>query len=150
MGFPSWASLTSWRRPIAEPPAAMFRGMAPSTPPDLAELQRRIRRFAEERDWLQFHDPKNLAMAIAVEAGELMDHFRWVANDRSRQVLDDPRSRAGVEEEAADVLILLLEFADTCGIDLPTAVERKLEVNARKYPVDLARGSATKHDRLGR
>ena len=120
-----------------------------STPPTLADLQLRIRRFAEERDWLQFHDPKNLSMAIAVEAGELMDHFRWVANDRSRQVLDDPRSRAGIEEEAADVLILLAEFADVCGIDLLAAAGRKLEANALRYPVELSRGKATKHDRLG-
>jgi NTP pyrophosphatase (non-canonical NTP hydrolase) len=120
-----------------------------STPPTLPDLQLRIRRFAEERDWLQFHDPKNLSMAIAVEAGELMDHFRWVANDRSRQVLDDPRSRAGIEEEAADVLILLAEFADVCGIDLLAAAGRKLEANALRYPVELSRGKATKHDRLG-
>jgi dCTP diphosphatase len=119
-------------------------------PPTLADLQLRIRRFAEERDWLQFHDPKNLSMAIAVEAGELMDHFRWVANDRSRQVLDDPKSRAGVEEEAADVLILLAEFADVCGIDLLAAAGRKLEANARRYPVELSRGKATKYDRLGK
>jgi NTP pyrophosphatase (non-canonical NTP hydrolase) len=118
-------------------------------PPTLPDLQLRIRRFAEERDWLQFHDPKNLSMAIAVEAGELMDHFRWVANDRSRQVLDDPRSRAGIEEEAADVLILLAEFADVCGIDLLAAAGRKLEANALRYPVELSRGKATKHDRLG-
>ena len=120
-----------------------------STPPTLPDLQLRIRRFAEERDWLQFHDPKNLSMAIAVEAGELMDHFRWVVNDRSRQVLDDPRSRAGIEEEAADVLILLAEFADVCGIDLLAAAGRKLEANALRYPVELSRGKATKHDRLG-
>jgi NTP pyrophosphatase (non-canonical NTP hydrolase) len=127
----------------------MVPGMASPKPPDLSDLQLRIRRFAEERDWLQFHDPKNLSMAIAVEAGELMDHFRWVANDRSRQVLDDPRSRAGIEEEAADVLILLAEFADVCGIDLLAAAGRKLEANALRYPVELSRGKATKHDRLG-
>jgi NTP pyrophosphatase (non-canonical NTP hydrolase) len=120
-----------------------------STPPTLPDLQLRIRRFAEERDWLQFHDPKNLSMAIAVEAGELMDHFRWVVNDRSRQVLDDPKSRTGIEEEAADVLILLAEFADVCGIDLLAAAGRKLEANALRYPVELSRGKATKHDRLG-
>jgi NTP pyrophosphatase (non-canonical NTP hydrolase) len=127
----------------------MVPGMASPKPPDLSDLQLRIRRFAEERDWLQFHDPKNLSMAIAVEAGELMDHFRWVVNDRSRQVLDDPRSRAGIEEEAADVLILLAEFADVCGIDLLAAAGRKLEANALRYPVELSRGKATKHDRLG-
>ena len=116
---------------------------------DIARLQAQILAFAAERDWQQFHDPKNLAMAVAVEAGELMDHFRWVVNDRSRQVLDDPKSRTGIEEEAADVLILLAEFADVCGIDLLAAAGRKLEANALRYPVELSRGKATKHDRLG-
>ena len=75
----------------------------PSAESDIARLQRMILAFAHERDWQQFHDPKNLSMAVAVEAGELMDHFRWVTNDRALGALDDPRTRAGVEEEAADV-----------------------------------------------
>jgi NTP pyrophosphatase (non-canonical NTP hydrolase) len=88
-------------------------------------------------------------MAIGVEAGELMDHFRWVANDASLGLLKDPRTRGGVEDEAADVLMLLIEFAATCGIDLLDAAERKLARNADRYPVSLARGRAEKHDRLG-
>ena len=115
---------------------------------DISRLQDAITRFAAERDWHQFHDPKNLAMAVAVEAGELMDHFRWVHSDQSRKVLDDARTRAGVEEEAADVLILLLEFATVCGIDIAAAAERKMARNAERYPVDLSKGRAVKHDRL--
>jgi NTP pyrophosphatase (non-canonical NTP hydrolase) len=115
---------------------------------DIARLQRKILAFADERDWRQFHDPKNLSMAVAVEAGELMDHFRWVRSEQSRSVLDDARTRAEVEEEVADVAILLLEFAAVCGIDIVAAVERKLARNAERYPVELSRGRAEKHDRL--
>lgn len=115
---------------------------------DISRLQDLITRFAAERDWHRFHDPKNLSMAIAVEAGELMDHFRWTRNDDALRVLDDARSRAGVEEEAADVMILLLEFATVCGIDIAAAVERKMARNAERYPVELSYGRAVKHDRL--
>ena len=115
---------------------------------DISRLQVAITRFAAERDWHQFHDPKNLSMAIAVEAGELMDHFRWVRNDDALKVFDDPRTRAEVESEAADVMILLLEFATVSGIDIAAAVERKMARNAERYPVDLSKGRAVKHDRL--
>jgi NTP pyrophosphatase (non-canonical NTP hydrolase) len=117
---------------------------------DIARLQEQILAFAAEREWQQFHDPKNLAMAVAVEAGELMDHFRWVRNDDAHRALDDARTRAGVEEEAADVMILLLEFAAVAKIDIKAAVERKLARNAERYPVALSKGNATKHDRLAR
>jgi dCTP diphosphatase len=129
----------------------MIRAMSPQEPrenSDISRLQDAITRFAAERDWHQFHDPKNLSMAIAVEAGELMDHFRWTRNDDSIKVLDDARTRAEVESEAADVMILLLEFATVCGIDITTAVERKMARNAERYPVDLSKGRAVKHDRL--
>ena len=117
---------------------------------DIARLQEQILAFAAEREWQQFHDPKNLAMAVAVEAGELMDHFRWVSNAESMHALDDATTRAGVEEEAADVMILLLEFAAVAKIDITAAVERKLAKNAARYPVALSKGNATKHDRLAR
>jgi NTP pyrophosphatase (non-canonical NTP hydrolase) len=116
---------------------------------DFRRLQRLVLDFSNARDWAKYHDPKNLAMAVAVEAGELMDHFRWIANDQANSVLEDHTSRAGVQEEVADVLILLLEFAHVSGIDLAEAVEMKLQRNADRYPVHLARGNATKHHRLG-
>jgi NTP pyrophosphatase (non-canonical NTP hydrolase) len=84
---------------------------------DLHHLQRLVADFCAARDWGQFHDPKNLSMAIAVEAGELMDYFRWVSNADASAVLADERSRAGIEDEVADVLILLLEFANVTRID---------------------------------
>ena len=119
----------------------------PTRESDIAALQRKILAFAAEREWGQFHDPKNLAMAVAVEAGELMDHFRWVRNEASRALLDDARTRTEVEEEVADVMILLLEFAAVTGIDVAKAVERKLEINARRYPVERSKGRSEKSGR---
>jgi NTP pyrophosphatase (non-canonical NTP hydrolase) len=111
---------------------------------DIATLQAKILAFAAEREWQQFHDPKNLAMAVAVEAGELMDHFRWVRSEEARRVLDDARTRAEVEEEAADVAILLFEFAAVCGIDLGAAIERKLARAARHENIEQQVSSALK------
>jgi NTP pyrophosphatase (non-canonical NTP hydrolase) len=115
---------------------------------DLRHIQQRVVEFSEARDWGKFHDPKSLSMAVAVEAGELMDHFRWVSSDKAMDVLDDPTSKSGVEDEVADVLILLLEFAHVTGIDLAEAVDIKLRKNGARYPIHLAKGVATKHDRL--
>jgi NTP pyrophosphatase (non-canonical NTP hydrolase) len=125
----------------------------PGTPApthDLRVLQAAVARFTAERDWAQFHDPKSLAMAIGVEAGELMEHFRWVATDAARGAMDDPRTRREVGEELADVVILALEFASVTGLDLGEEVLRKLAKNAARYPVELSRGVATKYDRLAK
>lgn len=106
----------------------------------LAELQARLREFTAERDWSQFHDPKNLAMAIASEAGELLAELRWVNSaDADRHVRSDEH-RLAIEQEVADVAIALLLFCDRTGIDLLDAVGSKIEVNANRYPVDRAKG----------
>ena len=107
------------------------------------ELARRVERFAEERDWQQFHSPKNLAMALTVEAAELQEHFQWLTQEQSREL--SAEKLAAVEAEMGDVLIYLLRLADRLGVDLVAAAERKMDVNARNYPVDLARGNATKY-----
>jgi|LauGreDrversion4_2_1035121.scaffolds.fasta_scaffold00767_2 NTP pyrophosphatase (non-canonical NTP hydrolase) len=117
---------------------------------DISDLQFEIQQFSAARDWKQFHDPKNLAMAIAVEVGELMEHFRWSSNHQSRNILVDPTAREAVEHELADVMILLLEFASETEIDIATVVRRKLAINASRYPVDKAKGSALKYDRLNK
>jgi NTP pyrophosphatase (non-canonical NTP hydrolase) len=114
----------------------------------LTDLSRRIARFAEERDWEQFHSPKNLTMALTVEAAELQEHFQWLTEQQSRE-LSGEKLRA-VEAEIGDVFIYLLRLADQLGVDLVTAAARKMETNARNYPVDLARGNATKHTDLER
>lgn len=138
-------------RTAAPSPAATFPGAAahPSTGSDLERIRDELRAFVDARDWRQFHDPKNLAMAVASEAGELLAHFRWTPGERSLASLSDARTRAAVEEEVADVLLLLVEFADVCGIDLVAAAERKLAVNATRYPVEKSRGRSDKYDRLG-
>ncbi len=109
------------------------------------ELQNRLRVFAGARDWERFHSPKNLAMAVASEAGELVDLFQWMTEEESRALSEENRQRAA--EEIADVLIYLLRLGDKLGIDLQSAVLSKIELNERKYPVELARGNAVKYNR---
>ncbi len=116
----------------------------PDATTTIDDLKDQMRRFVRERDWEQFHDLKSLSMAIAVEAGELMDHFRWVDNRRAGEVMADPAAAAGVRHELADVLMLLVEFAAVAGVDLSAAVGEKMEINRRKYPVEVSRGSAVK------
>jgi dCTP diphosphatase len=114
----------------------------------LQDVKDAMSRFAEERDWLQFHAPKNLAMGTAIEAAELMEHFQWLEVDASRKLLDDPVKREAIQEELADVLLFVVQFASVTGIDLAQAAADKLVKNAQKYPVDKARGSAAKYTDL--
>ena len=109
---------------------------------DIGELQERLRAFARERDWEQFHSPKNLVMALIVEAAELVEHFQWLTEAQSRSL--DAVKREQVEQEMADVFIYLARLADRLGIDLLGAAERKIALNAQKYPADRVRGSAKK------
>ena len=116
------------------------------TTDSLERLRVRLAEFAAERDWEQFHNPKNLAMAVAGEAGELLEHFQWLTFEQAARL---PRAaRAEVALEAADVLLFLVRLCDRLDIDLAAACERKLALNARKYPVHKARGKATKYDKL--
>jgi len=106
-------------------------------------LRDRLRVFAQERDWDQFHTPKNLSMALIAEAAELVEHFQWVEGDKSH--LLEEKVRPAVEEEIADILIYLVRIADKLGIDLYSAAERKIAINARKYPADKVKGSSKKY-----
>jgi len=114
----------------------------------VAELRERVLAFVHERDWEQFHSPKNLSMALAAESGELMEHFLWTESKDSLTVAHEPRKRPAIEEEIADVVIYALEFANICGIDLAVAIERKMAANAKKYPVEKARGRSDKYTEL--
>lgn len=114
----------------------------------LATLKTKVLAFARERDWEQFHAPKNLSMALAAEAGELMEHFLWGTPEASRTQLRDQKLRGKVEEELADVVIYALEFANMTGIDLAAAIESKMAANAKKYPVEKARGRSVKYTEL--
>jgi NTP pyrophosphatase (non-canonical NTP hydrolase) len=111
---------------------------------DLPELKARLREFVAQRDWDRFHSPKNLAMALSVEASELVELFQWLTEEESA-ALDEER-RCRVAEELADVLWFLVRLADRLDVDLLEAAERKLAVNAAKYPVDRVRGDARKYD----
>lgn len=116
---------------------------------DIASIQHELRQFAAERDWEQFHSPKNLAIALAVEASELLERFQWLTEDESRALPDRPADYEAVVEELADVMIYLLRLADRLGVDLDRAVPDKIRKNAAKYPVHLARGNAVKYNRRG-
>jgi NTP pyrophosphatase (non-canonical NTP hydrolase) len=112
----------------------------------MQETIARIRKFRDDRDWKQFHDPKNLAVSISIEAAELLELFQWKTGEEATFFAAEHKER--VSEEIADVAIYLVELADITGIDLAKAIEAKLEKNARKYPVDKARGVSTKYTDL--
>lgn len=113
-----------------------------------AEAKAKVMAFARERDWEQFHSPKNLSMALAAEAGELMEHFLWSSPAESAAVARDGAKRARIADELADVVIYALEFANTTGLDLAESIARKMEANAQKYPVEKAKGRAAKYTEL--
>jgi dCTP diphosphatase len=110
---------------------------------DLEDLRSTISAFIQERDWEQFHSPKNLAMALSVEVAEIVEHFQWLNEEQSQNL--PPEKLAEVREEIGDVMIYLTELADKLGIDPVEAAEAKLEINKRKYPADLVRGKASKY-----
>lgn len=114
----------------------------------LADLKTRVLAFVRERDWEQFHSPKNLSMALAAEAGELMEHFLWATPDASRVIAAEPAKRTKIADELADVVIYALEFANMTGLDVAAAIEAKMAANAKKYPVEKARGRSDKYTEL--
>jgi NTP pyrophosphatase (non-canonical NTP hydrolase) len=121
----------------------------PDGSPTLSELEalrEQLREFATARDWDQFHSPKNLAMALAGEAGELLETFQWLTEEQSRR--PTPETLAAAGEEIADVLLYLVRLSDKLGIDPVAAARAKLLANATKYPVDKARGNARKYTEL--
>jgi dCTP diphosphatase len=112
----------------------------------LHDLALQLDQFANDRDWQQFHSPKNLASALIVEAGELLEHFQWMTDEQSRKLAPDKRD--AVAAEAADVLLYLIQLTSALGIDPIAAAQAKLRLNELKYPVDRARGSSKKYDEL--
>jgi dCTP diphosphatase len=109
----------------------------------LRALQERLAAFAAARDWDQFHSPKNLAMALSVEAAELVEEFQWLTEDQSRELGTERRER--VRLELADVFIYLLRIADTLGVDLLKAADDKIALNEQKYPAERVRGDSRKY-----
>lgn len=112
------------------------------------ELMEKIQAFCEERDWDQFHNPKDLAIGISTEANELLDIFRFKSEQEMRQILSDRAKREHVEEELADTLFFVLRFAQMNGIDLGEILDKKLLKNAVKYPVDKSKGNNLKYTEM--
>ena len=112
----------------------------------MQELIQNIRNFARDRDWEQFHSPKNLAMALSVEVAEIVEHFQWLTQEQSKRL--DPEKMAKLREEIGDVMIYLTRLADCLGIDPVRAAEEKIRINEKKYPVARSRGLATKYTEL--
>ena len=110
------------------------------------KLIEKLRAFAQERDWDQFHSPKNLAMALSVEVAEIVAHFQWLTEEQSKNLPSDKLGK--VETELADTFIYLIQLADKLEINLLTAAQSKIEVNEQKYPVDKAKGNAKKYTEL--
>ncbi|MBN1912561.1 MAG: nucleotide pyrophosphohydrolase [Pirellulales bacterium] len=106
----------------------------------IGQLREMVQAFVDRRDWRQFHSPKNLAMSLAIEAAELMEHFQWLTVEQSRDVADQPEKLAEVADELADVLCYALAMANELGFDLSSAVESKMAKNESKYPADEYRG----------
>ena len=113
---------------------------------NIKEIQEKLSKFAEERDWDQFHSPKNLVMALTSEVGELTELFQWLTEGQS-SIKDDSAKTDEIRQEIADIFIYLLRLADKLDIDIEEAIREKIEINAKKYPIDLAKGNATKYNR---
>jgi NTP pyrophosphatase (non-canonical NTP hydrolase) len=113
---------------------------------NLIALRNELRRFADDRDWNQFHSPKNLASALAVEAAELLEPFQWLTEDQSRNL--SPQQTEAISKEMADVFVYLVRLADKLNVDLMVATRAKLAENAAKYPVEKAKGSSRKYTDL--
>jgi len=113
-------------------------------PDSLDDLSQRLDQFARARDWKQFHAPKNLASALIVEAGELLEHFQWMTEAQSREL--DPAQRDAVAAEMADVLLYLVQLSNELDVDLLDAARRKIALNEQRYPVEKARGNSRRHD----
>jgi dCTP diphosphatase len=114
---------------------------------DIEGIRQKLAAFARERDWDQFHSPKNLTMGLAAEAAELLEIFQWLTEDQSREIVKDGKEMGLVREEVADVFIYLVRLADKLGIDIEEEVNRKIEINKKKYPVELSMGNARKYNR---
>ena len=113
---------------------------------ELEEIRQLIRKFRDERDWMQFHNPKNLACSISIEASELLEHFQWKTQEECLAL--DAAKRKEIAHEISDVAVYLIELADILDIELAEAIRTKLALNAAKYPVSKSKGSSAKYTQL--
>jgi NTP pyrophosphatase (non-canonical NTP hydrolase) len=135
----------AWRGAVSHGP--LMAELTDSTT-TVAELKTRVLAFVRERDWEQFHSPKNLSMALAAEAGELMEHFLWATPEASKALVQDAAKRQKIADELADVVVYALEFANATGLDVAASIEAKMIANAKKYPVEKAKGRSDKYTEL--
>ncbi len=126
----------------------MTNASPPSSLVDVGQLADALERFAAERNWAQFHSPKNLVMALTGEVGELSEIFQWMDEERSKDAARHPDTAQAVQDGLADVLMYLVRRASVLGVDLDAAARQKLEQNNRKYPVEKARNSSKKYDQF--
>ncbi|HIE0583915.1 TPA: nucleotide pyrophosphohydrolase [Pseudomonas aeruginosa] len=126
----------------------MTNSSPPSSLVDVGQLAAALERFAAERNWAQFHSPKNLVMALTGEVGELSEIFQWMDEEQSKDAARHPDTAQAVQDELADVLMYLVRLASVLGVDLDAAARQKLEQNNRKYPVEKARNSSKKYDQF--
>nr|WP_155680852.1 nucleotide pyrophosphohydrolase [Pseudomonas aeruginosa] len=127
---------------------AVTNASSPSSLVDVGQLAAALERFAAERNWAQFHSPKNLVMALTGEVGELSEIFQWMDEEQSKDAARHPDTTQAVQDELADVLMYLVRLASVLGVDLDAAARQKLEQNNRKYPVEKARNSSKKYDQF--
>lgn len=126
----------------------MTNASPPSSLVDVGQLAAALERFAAERNWAQFHSPKNLVMALTGEVGELSEIFQWMDEEQSKDAARHPDTAQAMQDELADVLMYLVRLASVLGVDLDAAARQKLEQNNRKYPVEKARNSSKKYDQF--
>ncbi len=115
-------------------------------PSELEAIKNSLREFAKERDWDQFHSPKNFSMALIVECAELVEHFQWLTDEQSKQLPEETLEEVSLE--MADIMMYLIRLADKLDVDLIDAVNKKIKLNAIKYPVEKSKGIATKYNKL--
>jgi dCTP diphosphatase len=114
---------------------------------NINEIRRRLAEFARERNWEQFHNPKNLSMALAAEAAELLEIFQWLTDEQSREIVNNEKEMALIRQEIGDVMIYLVRLADKLNVDIEKAVMEKIKLNEEKYPIHLSKGNATKYNK---
>jgi len=115
---------------------------------NINELKEKIKKFCDERDWDQFHNAKDLATALIIEAAELLEHFRWKTPQEEKALFDNPEKKKHIEDEMADVLYFLIRLAQRFDIDLSEALDKKMEENNKKYPIDKFKGSNKKYNEI--
>jgi len=111
----------------------------------IQEIKSKIEEFVRDRNWGQYHSPKNISMSIAIEAAELMEHFQWLTIEQSKKLLKDKIKREAIEDELADIAIYVLDFCNAFDINIEKSILRKLEKSSKKYPIHLAKGRADKY-----